>query len=165
MRLSQIIGIKDSGIFFYTQVENHFKSLNFLSFKLFCAPRESEKFWRKQHFIQFPQVIYSESDLTFYKPFIKTAKPNQNINDENVLELWNREPYLVTPNNKPNWSWNIDENGSPENTIFFPCHYDWKLCWRKSKKIIKEGKIKYFEQGGERIEFSGFLYITNLISI
>lgn len=115
---------KGLGHYFYTQIENYFKSLNFVSFKLFCAQRESEKFWRKQHFIQFPQVIYSESDLTFYKPFIKIAIPNENLNDDNVLELWNREPYLVRPNNKPNWSWNINEDGSLESSIFFPCHYN-----------------------------------------
>lgn len=107
------------GRFFYTEIENYFKNKGFSAIQLFCSPRESEKFWRKLDFIQFPEVIFSESDLTFYKPLIKTLSPNNKDNFDSVLELWNKEPYQVKEKDMPNWTWGVNEKGELENPIFF----------------------------------------------
>lgn len=150
------------GRFFYTEIENYFKDKGFSAIQLFCSPRESEKFWRKLDFIQFPEVIFSESDLTFYKPLIKTLSPNNKGNFDSVLELWNKEPYQVKEKDMPNWTWGVNEKGDLENPILFPCSYNWNLRWRRNDEIIREDKVKYFGRKGTEIYFSGYLYIEAL---
>lgn len=153
---------RNSGIgkYFFNQIADYFKEKGFLAIKLFCSPRESEKFWKKMDFIKFPDRGYSESDLTYYKPLIEIQQTTKNYSD-NKIELWNVEPYQVK-NYEPKWTWEIKANlNKLLLPIIQPCNCDWNLRWTKNGKIIKEDKIKYFSENN-RIEYSPFLFITEL---
>jgi hypothetical protein len=127
---------------------------------LFCAPIESEKFWKKMDFIKFPDRGYSESELTYYKPLIEIQQTTKN-NSDNKIELWNVEPYQIK-NHEPKWTWEINSNlDKLLLPIIQPCNCNWNLRLTKNGKQIKEDKVKYFSDKN-RIEYSPFLLITEL---
>jgi GNAT superfamily N-acetyltransferase len=148
---------KGIGKYFFDQISGYFKEKGFLAIKLFCAPRESEKFWKKMDFIKFPDRGHSESDLTYYKPLIETLKTTEVCHSDNKIELWNVEPYQIK-NHEPKWTWKIESEFSP---IIQPCNCNWNLKWTKNGKVIKEDKVKYFSNN-QRVEYSPFLLITEL---
>lgn len=153
---------KGIGRILFEKFIDHLKSIDLYAIKLFCSPRESEKFWRKMGFLQFPNRGYSESDLTFYKPLIEIESPTETPNNLNKLELWNVEPYRKNYE-MPKWTWNLNSNTeSLSRPIFQPCNCNWNLRWTKNGKIIRDDKIKYFETIDNQIDFSPFLYITRL---
>ncbi|SFD70810.1 GNAT family N-acetyltransferase [Thermophagus xiamenensis] len=152
---------KGLGKIFYDKIEKSFKERGSLAIKLFCEPKESEKFWRKMGFIQFPIRGYSESKLTFYKPLIDSCKPTDKSNDLNKIELWDVEPYQANKK-EPRWIWEIKmENNKLIYPIIQPCNVNWNVRWTKNGKIIKEAKVKYFSRENP-IEFSPFMYIEYL---
>lgn len=142
---------------FYKKIEEFFKSKRFKVIKLHCSPPSSEAFWQKMEFQKFPKRGYSESELTYYKPLIKTNIPT--LDDvQNKLELWDMEPYQVNEEKKARWRWEIGNNKRP---ILHPCNPNWNLRLSKNGKIIKEDKIKYFDRKNE-IEIGPFLFIENI---
>ncbi len=151
------------GKLFFEQISEFFKQKGFLVIKLFCSPRESEKFWKKMGFIKFPDRGYSESDLTYFKPLIKVQTIVENQETDDTVELWDVEPYQKN-NNQPKWTWNINlDNGKLKLPIIQPCNCHWNLRWSKKGEMIREDKVKYFDTTENRVEYSPFLYITNLI--
>ncbi|MDD2199670.1 MAG: GNAT family N-acetyltransferase [Bacteroidales bacterium] len=151
------------GKLFFEQISEFFKQKGFLVIKLFCSPRESEKFWKKMGFIKFPDRGYSESDLTYFKPLIKVQTIVENQETDDTVELWDVEPYQKN-NNQPKWTWNINlDNGKLKLPIIQPCNCNWNLRWSKKGEMIREDKVKYFDTTENRVEYSPFLYITNLI--
>src|SRR5690606_39480172 len=55
--------------------------------------------------------LYSDPELTYYKPLIKINELT--FEDcENKLELWNLEPYQIKEQ-KAKWKWNINDNNKP----------------------------------------------------
>jgi GNAT superfamily N-acetyltransferase len=153
---------RNSGIgkYFFNQIAEFFKQKGFLAIKLFCAPIESEKFWKKMDFIKFPDRGYSESELTYYKPLIEIQQTTKN-NSDNKIELWNVEPYQIK-NHEPKWTWEINSNlDKLLLPIIQPCNCNWNLRLTKNGKQIKEDKVKYFSDKN-RIEYSPFLLITEL---
>lgn len=151
---------KGIGKYFISEISEYFKKKDFLAIKLFCEPEESEIFWRKMDFIKFPKRGYSESELTFFKPLIIVTKSQTNVDENNKLELWNLEPYEIK-DSKPKWIWEVDLNNFIP--ILHPCNSNWNLRWTKNGKIVKEGKVKYFTNKSNPIEFSPFIYIEKLI--
>ena len=147
---------KGFGELFYKKTEEYFKFKKFKAIKLFCSPKESERFWQKMEFIKFPNRGYSESELTYYKPLIDI---NQILIGEtnNKLELWNLEPYEINEQ-KPKWTWEIKENHKP---ILQPCNGNWNLRLTLNGKVIKEDKVKYFSRNKE-IEIGPFLFIETI---
>lgn len=153
---------KGVGQFFFETISEYFKLQGFLAIKLFCSPRESEKFWKKMEFIKFPKRGYSESDLTYFKPLIEIQKSTNNGQAENKIELWDVEPYQ-TNKNSPKWTWEVEIiNDKLVLPIIQPCNYDWNLKWTKNGETIKEDKVKYFDSKKNRVEYSPFLYIKEL---
>lgn len=147
---------KGYGRLFFDKAEEFFKLQNFIAIKLFCDPTESESFWKKMKFIKFPETGFSEPELTYYKPLIKTNEPIEQ-GTENKLELWELEPYEIKEQ-KPKWTWEI---GNKKHPILQPCNSDWNLRLTKNGIIIKEEKVKYFEKSKE-IEVGPFLYIETI---
>lgn len=138
---------------FYLEVEEYFKSQQFKAIKLFCSPRESEKFWRRMKFIKYPNTGYSEQELSYYKPLIRISIPT-NKKISNKIELWDMEPYRVEGND-PKWIWEVQENQKP---ILHPCNPNWNLRLTLNGKMIKEEKVKYFSRN-KTIEIGPFLFI------
>ena len=135
-----------------------------MAIKLFCAPRTSEGFWKKMNFTKFPDRGYTESDLIYFKPLVKTQKSSFSKYIKNKIELWNREPYEIQGHG-PAWVWKIEfEKGTNKllKPILHPCNVNWNLRWTENGEIIKEDKIKYFDQDNNRIEYTPFLYIKEL---
>ena len=146
---------KGIGEFFYVEFCKYLRQHNFCVVRLFCEPKESEKFWIRMNFIKFPDIKYSIPKLTYYKPLIEINKPTTEIDNDNKLELWNCEPHEIK-NNEPKWSWNIDAE------IFYPIlnpyNPNWYIRLTKKGKIVKEEKVKRFDNNRE-IEFGSFIYI------
>lgn len=148
---------------FFEQISDYLKKKGVLVIMLFCSPSESEFFWKKMGFIKFPDRGYSESDLIYFKPLIKTLATSKINKSGNVIELWDVEPYQKN-NNYPKWKWNVELNiDLLVLPIIQPCNCNWNLRWTKNGKIVKEDKVKYFNTKKNRIEFSPFLYIEKLI--
>jgi GNAT superfamily N-acetyltransferase len=154
---------KGIGHTFLEKISEYFKLKGFLAIKLFCSPIESERFWKKIGFIRFPELEYSESELTYFKPLIEIQQTSTNRETDNKVELWDVEPYQKS-NNPPKWTWNIEiRNDKLILPIIHPCNCNWNLRWVKNGKIIKENKVKYFNSKENSVEFSPFLYIEKLI--
>jgi hypothetical protein len=145
------------GHFFY-KVCKYWERNNYFVVKLFCEPKESEKFWKKMNFIKFPDINYSISKLTYYKPLIEIKETTNKNEINNKLELWNVEPHQIK-NINPQWTWNIEENNFIP--ILNPCNPNWNIRWTKKGKIINENKVKRFSKK-TKIEFNTFIYISEL---
>lgn len=132
--------------------------------ELFCSPRSSEPFWKKNGFINFPTFPYN-SQVRMYKPLIQTAKLmgiSDNNNNNNIIELWNEEPSIAD-RIESTWKWKLnfeDNDLILEKPIIFPAHYDWQICWRKGDLIIEKDKVKYFK--AEKILNSDFIIIRKI---
>jgi hypothetical protein len=147
------------GKYFFNEISTIFKNLDFSAIKLFCEPKESEKFWIKMEFIKFPKIGYSISELTYFKPLIEINEPVIEIDENNKLELWDLEPYQIK-DNKPKWIWNI--NTEKFIPILNPCNSNWKIRWTKNGEIIRENKVKRFAIEKNQIEFGNFLFVKQL---
>ncbi|WP_071146663.1 GNAT family N-acetyltransferase [Bacteroides ihuae] len=130
--------------------------------KCYCSPKESVSFWEgKMRFIQYPNIKYSKSELTFYKPLIHTTPFAAKPNPINKLELWDDEPHM-TNHKAPKWCWNINVN-LQSNPIIHPCNSNWNLRLTRNGEIVKDDKIKYFTNRIKSIEKDDFLYIDSLL--
>ncbi len=147
---------KKFGREFYKKAEKYFQSKKYKAIKLFCAPKESEHFWKKMEFRKFPNRGCSEPELTYYKPLIELNEPVIEGCD-NKLELWNLEPYQIKEQ-KANWIWNIKNNNKP---ILQPCNPNWNLRLTLEGKVINEDKVKYFSRDKE-IYLGHFLFIETI---
>tara|TARA_R110002124_G_scaffold248646_1_gene413761 strand:+ start:123 stop:845 length:723 start_codon:yes stop_codon:yes gene_type:complete len=146
------------GKIFYHILQNFFLDQEFKAFKLFCDPSESEIFWRKMGFIDFPETGYVQHDLTLYKPIIDIAKCRSDLDIITKLELWNTEPHQ-SKFTKPMWTWDLHSNTTEfEKPIFSPCNPNWMIRLTIDGHVIKEGKVKYF-QLKDQILFDPFIYI------
>lgn len=145
---------KGFGKVLYYKAEEYFKTRDYLAIKLFCSPEISEMFWKKMEFIKFPNRGYSEPELTYYKPLIKTKKISETSKLTNKIELWDLEPYQIKEQ-IANWTWNIEDNKYP---IFIPCNSNWNLRLTKNGQLVKEDKVKYFNKNKDN-EIGPFLYL------
>ena len=137
----------------YQLGETYFKSKDFKAVILFCEPRESEPFWRKMNFIKFPPRGYSESDLYYYRPLIEVNLPVDEATD-NKLELWDMQPYAIN-GKRPKWIWDINSNSQP---VLHPCNGDWNLRLTKKGVVLKEDRVKCFDNT-EDILLGPLLYL------
>lgn len=146
------------GKYFIEEICKYWTKTNLKVVRLFCRPRESEKFWKSLNFIKFPDIRYSISHLTYYKPLIKINEPSSQIDERNKVELWNVEPHKII-DVKPEWTWNVHaENFLP---ILNPCDPNWNIRYTKNGIIIKESKIKRFDNN-KIVDYDSFLFIEKL---
>ncbi len=143
----------------FTEFEKLTRQKGFVAIKLFCSPRDSEHFWRKMSFIQFPNCGYSEPSLTLFKTLIEVT-PSILGNPMNKLELWDLEPYQIR-NSRPRWTWDLLEL-SISKPILQACNNNWNLKWTSNGKVLEEGKVKYFQRNRSKINYPPFLYIKEL---
>lgn len=160
LEIKPVFRKKGIGKYFINEISEYFKKKGFLVMKLFCKSKESEMFWRKMEFIKFPKMEDSKSELTFFKPLIIVNKSQTNIYENNKLELWNIESFMVE-DSKPKWIWIIDINNFVP--ILHPCDANWNIRWTKKGKIVKECMVKHFSDQKNQIEFSPFIYVKKLI--
>lgn len=152
---------KGIGKIFYEKVAEYFKHQNYLAFKLFCSPTNSESFWKLMGFIEYPNIGSGEHNLTYYKPIIEVLQPLTYESHNNKLELWNCEPHQKH-DTQPTWTWYLDiDNNVPILPILQPCNANWNIRWIKNGKIQREEKVKYFASKGKEIYIPPFLYIRN----
>ena len=149
---------KGMGKIFYEKVAEYFKLKNHLALEIFCSPPESEAFWKKMGFIEYPNIVYIKHRLTYYKPLIETHKVSIDEKHNNKLELWNCEPHQ-TKDLPQTWTWDLGANNNPILPIMQPCNKDWVLRWVKNGEIKQENKVKYFASNRKVILFPPFLYI------
>ncbi len=139
------------------------KFLIYKSFELFrdngclvaeleCQPPTSEPVWRKLNFQDFPQQVQSEESWRswrkstyLYRPLITAAKVNKRQETNNLIELWDKDPYLAK-HLPSTWSWYISFNEDYELTepIIFPCDPNWRLRWTQNGETLLDKKVKYF---------------------
>lgn len=156
---------KGIGEIFFNQIAEYFKQSEILVLKLFCKPRNSEGFWEKMGFIQFPNSVYPKIQLVYYKCLVESSNSLELTESNNKLELWDIEPYLAK-NTKPKWFWELNFEEGTNNLILpiiHPCKKDWSLRWTKNGIVVREGKVKYFEKNESDILYSPFICITKLV--
>lgn len=142
------------GKVFYERMEGYFRSENFIAIKLFCAPEESEPFWQRMDFVQFPDRGYTEPALMYYKTIVaNNLATNFELRDK--LELWNSEPITMQKGKSATWTWEIKENQLP---IVQPCNPNWNLRLTRDGKMVREEKVKYFFPQ-RNVNIDPFLYI------
>jgi len=163
MEVSPIYRKQYFGHLLFNQLNQYFIKKGIYVISLACAPAESEKFWKKLNFIEFPlHEHFIRNDKNLYRITIPTESEPLNINNE-FIELWEAEQYLIK-NEQPDKIWEVNyKEGSNQliNPIIFPAHHDWRIRWRKGNEIIIDDKVKYF--GKNKIYFDRFIIITKLI--
>lgn len=128
-----------------------------------CSPHESESFWKKLGFQEFPQnhILNTRSNKHLFITLLPNSDYSIEIQNDEVLEMWDEEPCIAKETN-PVFTWNLDfKDGTRVLTkpIIQPSHYEWRLRWRKGDNIIKDGKIKYY---GDEIDNRIFTMVTEL---
>ena len=147
---------KGLGKIFYNKAEEYFIANNFIAIRLFCSPESSEMFWKKMRFTKFPERGYTDPDLSYYKPLIQIKVLSETNNLTDKIELWDLEPYQLK-GQTAKWTWNIKDNKYP---ILIPCNSNWILILTKGGQLIKQDKVKYYDEKKE-IEIGPFLYIKH----
>lgn len=149
------------GGFYYNEILELFRNKGIKIIKLFCAPSESESFWRKMGLIKFPECIHTEHKLTYYMVLVDIAS-SKNISMANKIELWDVEPDEADKK-KPKWTWYVEmKNGVLKYPIIQPCDCNWYLRWSRNNRVLKGGKVKYFTNENFGLYRSSFLYIYEL---
>ena len=128
--------------------------------ELFCAPSDSESFWKIVGFKNLPETRFTNGRIIMYKILIETLLPSETDNDE-IVELCNVEPNQAS-RFEPKWSWRINSNEF-NKPIIQPTDYDWQICWKKGETEIKKDKVKYFSS--IQINFGNYLILRNMKNI
>jgi predicted GNAT family acetyltransferase len=139
----------------------YFKSKKILVVHLFCSPENSEPFWRKIGFLNYPDIL-NYYRINMYITLIDTLEFSKIKNGKSEIKLWNLRPGLVK-GKQPNWVWSLsflDDNKTLSKPIIFPISLDWKIELTKTNGNIKSDEIKHCE-----IDFEydcGFIIIKKI---
>jgi len=144
----------------------HLKHKEKLAIDLQCEPPESESFWRKEGFVDFP---FPEKQSPLHNLWLcKVIVPTADLSVLNVkgtvIALWNVEPYMAkTHHPDPKWTWQINNKVNSDELILpvvFPCQSDWQVQLIRDGNVTESKKAKYFNNGNSY--FDRFLIITSL---
>ncbi len=128
---------------------------------IFCSPENSEGFWSKIGFQLFPTSLNSNR-INMYIPLVSTLISSRNNASNEVIELWEGEPYEVK-NLEPEWIWNVDlltDSRNLSEPIIFPVDWNWQIRYSTDGKENYIGKIK---RSPFKDDFAGdFLFIQQL---
>ncbi|WP_109438253.1 GNAT family N-acetyltransferase [Aquimarina sp. AU119] len=123
----------------------HFKKKGVLVARLYCSPEDSEPFWQRIGFENFPNLPH-DSKINMFKPLVETLQPIDKIETDSIINLWDCEPHLADYID-PKWIWNLsflDDNETLKKPIVFPVSSDWQVeLIRNGQKIISN-KVKRF---------------------
>ncbi|KYG79082.1 acetyltransferase (GNAT) family protein [Roseivirga ehrenbergii] len=110
------------------------ETLNFLKLKgvlvarLFCQPTNSEPFWKKIGFNNFPQII-DNKQIHMFKPLIETLKPTEKIETNSTIRLWNCPPHQAD-RISAKWAWDLnfkEDNETLVKPIISPVSREWQV--------------------------------------
>ena len=139
----------------------YFKLKGVLVCELFCSPENSEPFWKRIGFKNFPDFPY-DSKLSMFKPLVESLKPTENGASKKTISLWNCEPYQVKDKN-PIWIWNLDFMADGETLrkpIIFPAFKDWYVKFSVNDEIKESEQVKRFPF---KIRYSGSFMIIRRV--
>lgn len=138
------------------------KSKRVLAVELFCSPENSEPFWKKIGFENFPQLP-RQSKINLYKTLIETLPSSEEVKAKNEIKLWDCEPYLAEKR-APKWIWDLgclgEGIGTLTKPIIFPAAQDWQIELSISGEVIITDKVKYC--GLDEVELGSFMIIRNV---
>lgn len=145
----------------------YFSSLGVKAVELDCSPVTSKPFWLKMGFNVFPNGFYKDSEYRLYKVLTHSSKTIESNNDEEIIELWNNEPYIAI--GEPTWIWKVSylsNEGVLTEQIIAPAHYDWRIRWRKGDTVFRDDKVKYFFRNRTKeIYHNDFIIIKKLTKL
>ncbi len=150
-----------------TQLINFLKNKDVFVIELQCSPKNSEYFWKRLGFEEFPEPLenynfnqdYNKPLYYILKEYLQTSSVKS---EGETIELWNNEPHKAK-DTIPSYIWNIkfiDGTRILSKPIIKPAHNEWRLRWRINGNTIKDGRIKYFKS---EIDFATFIIINELI--
>tara|TARA_R110002012_G_scaffold253877_1_gene432914 strand:- start:12925 stop:13632 length:708 start_codon:yes stop_codon:yes gene_type:complete len=133
------------GKLFIQNTLNYLKSQDALAVKLFCAPAESEGFWRKCGFVDFQ--LPDDSHIHMFKLLTETLKTITNPNSEKTdfVRLWDCEPNEARQT-EPKWIWELDyiENSKTLiKPIVIPVFTKWQLELHRESNIISRSMNRF----------------------
>lgn len=129
--------------------------------ELFCSPEESEPFWKKLGFNNFPN-LYNTKKIRMYRPLVPTLEPTETNNGSEVIKLWNVKPYLAG-NSLPKWTWDLkfkSNSNELSKPIVHPAESEWQVSYNGDIGIVENQMIKYF--GCNCCEYDDFLIVKSL---
>ena len=149
---------------FIKELFRHFIERAIYVLDLQCSPAESEAVWRKLGFIDFPPTFYDvhPGNRSLYKILQPQTQSTETEEANEVIALWNDEPYLVKGRAPYKILKLTFKDGTREliDPVIYPCHPDWQISWRINKEEIQTKKAKYFINGDYL--FDRFIIITSL---
>ena len=123
----------------------HFRSTGYLVCRLFCSPEDSQPFWKKIGFKNFPDMPHDKK-INMFLPLIDTLQPKRTAETNTKISLYDCEPHLASQCTAK-WHWDLyfcPDNETLTKPIIFPVWYDWQIeLIKNGKKMICE-KIKRF---------------------
>lgn len=128
----------------------HFRKIGLIVVDLECAPANSEGFWRKMGFLEFPKSSHGwrfqiGGHKRLYRTLVDTLEPTNSTSPaDEVFELWNDEAHLMR-NAEPSWIWKLEfRNGTRElvKPIVHAAAPEWRARWRKGDEVFKDGPVK-----------------------
>ena len=134
---------------------DYLKTQGALAVKLYCAPAESEGFWRKCGFVDFQ--LPDDSHIHMFKLLTETLKTTTNLNSDKTdfVRLWNCESHLAR-RREPEWIWELEYKEDSKTLIepiVIPAFSGWHLELIISDKQIARKKSKFPIQCWNRRRF------------
>jgi predicted GNAT family acetyltransferase len=137
------------------------KSNGILAIELFCSPKNSEPFWKKIGFKNFP-ILPRESRIRLYKTLAETSPLSESGKANSKIELWNCEPYQAGKR-EPKWIWSLDDvsvNETLDKPLIFPVAQDWQIQLLLNGEVMITDKVKYC--GMDDGDYGSFMIIRNI---
>ncbi|WP_417786555.1 GNAT family N-acetyltransferase [Tenacibaculum sp.] len=139
----------------------YFKQKGVLVCELFCSPENSEPFWKRIGFENFPTIPHN-SKINMFKPLVETLKPMDKAQSDTNISLWNCEPYQAD-REKAKWNWDlnfVNDSETLTKPIIFPVSSDWQVKLTKNGEKIISDKVKRFPF--DLADYGGFMIIRKL---
>ncbi|WP_156101171.1 N-acetyltransferase [Salegentibacter sp. Hel_I_6] len=129
--------------------------------KLYCQPENSEKFWKKVGFKNFPKFI-DDSQIYMFKPLVETLKSTEKTDGNSTIKLWNCGTHQADKKNEK-WIWNLNfkaDNETLIRPIIFPVSRDWHTELTLNGEKLKSIKVKYLRI--DLCDYPGFMIIRKV---
>lgn len=115
--------------------------------KLLSAMEESDYFWRKMGFEQYPKEY--ANNKYHYKFLVDSQKCVLEDKADEVIEIW--DTYYSDVNVLPFCRFNIlyeTNSNILKAPIIMLCDDNWRMRWRRGNRIFKDCQIKRFYKNG-----------------
>jgi len=148
---------------FIRDAVNYLKDQGALAVKLYCAPTESEGFWRKCGFKRFE--FPNDDHIHMFKVLTESLKTNSNTDSDKTdfIKLWNCESHLAR-RTEPKWTWELeykDDSKTLIKPIIIPAYSGWHLELITADNQIAHKKSRFPIQSWNK---PMFLIVKNIPS-